>query len=284
MTCGFTVCRGQDAGSWPEGSGIRQDTLFPSEDPALITYRASLDVPEATLEIVTRWLTAHRRRPGARPVQRAATARTQALLVLRWFKDATKLRILALDAGISIATAYRYLHEAIDVIAEKAPTLGQVLERGQAADWPHLCLDGTLIPTTKIAARGTGAADLWWSGKHAQHGGNLQVLTGPGGYPEWVSPVQPGTVNDIITARTHVLPWLYPAAAAGLPTLCDKGYEGAGIGIIVPFKGTNLNADAVSRNAAINALRAPAERANALLKATWPVLRRITLDPRAIAR
>jgi hypothetical protein len=29
----------------------------------------------------------------------------------------------------------------------------------------------------------------------------------------------------------------------------------------------------------INALRAPAERANALLKSTWRALRRITLDP-----
>jgi hypothetical protein len=57
-------------------------------------------------------------------------------------------------------------------------------------------------------------------------------------------------VTDIVTARTHALPWLYPVAAAGLPTLTDKGYEGAGIGIIVPCKGTNLNADAVSRNAA----------------------------------
>lgn len=201
--------------------------------------------------------------------------------MLRWFKDATKLRILALDAGISIATAYRYLHEGIDVIAQKAPTLGQVVERATAQNWPFLCLDGTLIPTTKIAAAGASAADLWW-GKHAQHGGNLQVLTGPGGYPERVSPVEPGTVNDIVTARTHVLPWLYPAAAAGLPTLTDKGYEGAGIGILMPFKGPNLNADAVSRNAMINALRAPAERANALLKATWPVLRRVTLDPRRI--
>ncbi|MFI6428628.1 transposase family protein [Promicromonospora sp. NPDC050880] len=245
----------------------------------MITYRASLDVPATTLEMVTRWLAAHRRRPGARPVQRAATARMQALLVLRWFKDATRLRILALDAGISIATAYRYLHEAIDVIADQAPTLAQALERGRAQDWAFVALDGTLIATTKVAARGAGAADLWWSGKHAQHGGNLQVLAGPGGYPEWVSPVEPGTVNDIVAARAHVLPFLYPAAAGGLPTLTDKGYEGAGIGIIVPFNGANLNADAVSRNATINALRAPAERANALLKATWPALRRITLDP-----
>ena len=126
----------------------------------MITYHASLDVPATTQEMVTRWLAAHPRRPGTRPVRRAATARTQALLVLRWFKDATKLLILALDAGISTATAYRYPHDAIDGIADRAPTLPQVLERGRSQDWPFVCLDGTLIATTKIAAAGARAADL----------------------------------------------------------------------------------------------------------------------------
>lgn len=245
----------------------------------MITYRASLDVPEATLSTITRWLTDHRRRPGTRPAQRAATARAQALLVLRWFKDSTKLRILAKDAGIGIATAYRYLHEAIDVIADRAPTLADVLARASQEDWPFVCLDGTLIPTTKIAAPGPGSADLWWSGKHSEHGGNVQVLTGPAGWPEWVSPVEPGTVNDIVAARTHALPLLYPAAAAGIPTLTDKGYQGAGIGILVPFKGHDLHVDDRARNQLINTLRAPAERANALLKAKWPALRRVTLCP-----
>ncbi|MFI6424510.1 hypothetical protein [Promicromonospora sp. NPDC050880] len=72
---------------------------------------------------------------------------------------------------------------------------------------------------------------------------------------------------------------LYAVAAARFTHADRQGDEGAGIGIIAPFKGINLNADAVSLNATINALRAPAERANALLKATWPVLRRVTLDP-----
>ena len=247
----------------------------------LITYRASLDVPEETLATVCRWLTRHRNRAGVRPAQRAATTRKQAVLVLRWFKENTNLRVLAADAEISIATAYRYLHEAIDVIAAHAPTLPEVLQRATAQNWPFLCLDGTLIETTKLAIPGSsGRADLWWSGKHDHHGGNIQVLTDNQGYPQWVSPVEPGSTNDITAARAHVLPFLYPAATAGLPTLTDKGYQGAGIGILVPFKGTNLNADAVTRNAMINALRAPAERANALLKATWPVLRRISIDPR----
>jgi hypothetical protein len=84
------------------------------------------------------------------------------------------------------------------------------------------------------------------------------VLTGPTGYPEWVSDVEPGSTHDITAARAHALPALYPAAARGLPTLIDKGYAGAGIGIIFPTKGTNLAADNLTRNALISALRAPA--------------------------
>lgn len=38
-------------------------------------------------------------------------------MMLRWFNEATDIRILARDARVSIATGYRYLHEAIDVIA-----------------------------------------------------------------------------------------------------------------------------------------------------------------------
>jgi hypothetical protein len=84
---------------------------------------------------------------------------------------------------------------------------------------------------------------------------------------------------DITAARAHALPALFPAAARGLPTLTDKGYVGAGIGIHVPTKGRNLHADYQTCNAMISALRAPAERANALFKRIWKALERVTLDP-----
>ena len=126
--------------------------------------------------------------------------------------------------------------------------------------------------------------DLWYSGKHHRHGGNVQVLTGPDGYPEWVSDAEPGSTHDITAARIHALPALYPAAAAGLRTLADKGYTGAGIGVLVPIKGANLAPDNRTRNTVISALRAPAERANALLKRTWKTLERVTLDPNRIGQ
>ena len=199
--------------------------------------------------------------------------------MLRWFKEATDLRILARDAAVNIATAYRYLHEGIDMIAAHAPDLSEVLAQGLGHRWPFVCLDGTLIASTRSSAPSESGHDIWYSGKHKRHGGNIQVLTGPTGYPEWVSDVEPGSTHDIIAARTHALPALYPAAAQELPTLTDKGYAGAGIGILVPMKGRNLAPDHRARNTLISALRAPAERANALLKRTWKALERVTLDP-----
>ena len=54
------------------------------------------------------------------------------------------------------------------------------------------------------------------------------------GFPIWLSEVEPGGVHDLTAAREHVLGALDAAAAAGLPTLADPGYEGAGMGVHTP--------------------------------------------------
>jgi hypothetical protein len=261
---------------------VRPRTLLFPEGPHVIAYRATLDVPIQTLQLVTAWLMQHRRRIGTPKGSRRASARTQAVLVLRWFRQATPMRLLARDAGLPISTAYRYLHEAIDVLAEQAPSLHEVLARGRAQGWSHVSLDGTLIETDRIAIRTETGNDLWYSGKHKHHGGNVQVVCDPAGFPVWTSPVEPGSTHDITAARAHALPALYHAAKHGLPTLTDKGYTGAGIGIHVPAKGRALDPDTATRNDLLNALRAIAERGNAILKLRWPALQRIHLCPRRI--
>lgn len=65
-------------------------------------------VPIATVRTISGWPAAHRRAHDIRPDQRAATPRIQAVLVLRWLKDATDVQPLAQDSGISQTTAYRY--------------------------------------------------------------------------------------------------------------------------------------------------------------------------------
>lgn len=200
-------------------------------------------------------------------------------MVLRWLRDGSDIRLIARDAHVSQATGYRYIHEAVDIIAAHAPDLHDVLESGGAA-WDYVCLDGTLIASTRSRERSENGNDVWYSGKHRRHGGNIQVLADPAGFPVWVSEVEPGSTHDIHAARRQgILGVLYAAGStSGLVTLADKGYEGAGIGIETPTKGRDLHADTACRNQLLAAMRAPAERANALLK-KWKALLRVTVCP-----
>jgi len=241
-------------------------------------------VSASVLKAVTGWIARHRRRSGSRPAQRAGTVHIQVALVLRWLRHRLDLRTLAGEVGLSIATAYRYLHEALDVIATRAPGLNDVLNRAHDAGLPFVCLDGTLIPTDRVAARAERGHHLWYSGKHHAFGGNLQVIFDPTGFPLWVSEVCPGSTHDLTAARELVLPALYPHAARGLPVLADKGYTGAGIGVHVPIKHQPdgpLHTDNRCYNPPITALRAPTERGHALL-GRWRALDRVTVSPHRI--
>ena len=128
--------------------------------------------------------------------------------------------------------------------------------------------------------------DLWYSGKAHAHGGNVQAVCAPGGFPLWVSEVEPGSVHDLTAARAHAFPALYPAAVAGLPTLADPGYEGAGTGILIPVKqppgGRELDVNTRTRNAIQRSLRCQGERGFALLNQRWRTLQHITASPSKI--
>jgi hypothetical protein len=167
------------------------------------------------------------------------------VLVLRWFRDGTSPRRLAVDAGISCATGYRYVAESIALLAGQAPQLTDVLAERLAAGDTHVILDGTLIRTTRVAGKvkktkGANAGMMvhrWYSGKHRAFGGNIQFLATADGHPLWCSDVLPGSRNDLDAARTHgIVGALCAAAARSLPTLADKAYHAAGIGIRTPIK------------------------------------------------
>lgn len=117
------------------------------------SYSAICDVPEETVRQVTALLHANRRRIGIRPRRCVGTERTQAKLVLRWFRDDAPVRRLAHEGGMPISTVYRYLHEAIERIADQAPDLHEVLDRVKANGWSHVSVDGTLIETDRVGQR-----------------------------------------------------------------------------------------------------------------------------------
>jgi putative transposase len=74
---------------------------------------------------------------------------------------------------------------------------------------------------------------------------------------------------------------LTKAASLGLPTLADKGYTRAGIGIKVPAKSPDPDPGTRWRNELVISMRASAERANALIT-HFKALRCITLSPASI--
>lgn len=263
----------------------------------MITYRATLDVARPIGQFVAQLLTEHRRAVGTRRGRRALGPFAQAVLVLRWFRDATPVARLATDSGIGVATAYRYLHEGITVLAAQAHDLPEVLTERLAAGDTHLIVDGTLIRTTRVAGtviktKGRTAGQpvhRWYSGKHRAFGGNIQFLATADGFPLWCSEVLPGRHNDLDAARTHgIIGPLCAAATKGLPTLADKAYHSAGIGIHTPIKaapghhphhGIPLAPDHRTYNQLHTSLRCLGERAAATLKTRWRALHRITLSP-----
>ena len=253
----------------------------------MIAYRATSDVPRETVQFTARLLAAERRRGGTPRGSRALTGFWQAVLGLRWFRDRASPDALARDHGISRATAYRYLDEVTAVLAAQAPGLRAALERAAAEGVPHVVLDGTLIRTDRcrdkvLSARGQ-EIDLWYCGKARAHGGNVQAVLAPGGLPLWVSDAEPGSVHDITAARTHALPALYAAAAAGLTILADAGYDGASPAIHIPAKPRRnrpaLSINARTRNMLLRSVRCRGERGFALLKGRWRTPKRITSSP-----
>lgn len=119
-----------------------------------VTYTGVLPVAASTVDYLARLLAGERARRGTRRGRRALEVSAQAVVVLRWFLDTTRVRQLARDSGISRATAYRYLHEGIDVLAATAPGLHGALLAARAAGYSRVHLDGTLITTTRSRALG----------------------------------------------------------------------------------------------------------------------------------
>lgn len=257
---------------------------------ASVTYRARLDLRRETVLYLAGLLRGERQRRGSRTGRRALGPFAHAVMVLRWLLDGTRLAQLASDNTIGGSTAYRYLHEGIDVLAARQPSLPGALLAAKMAGHSHVNIDGTLIYTDRSREPGpTTGVDLWWSGKHHHHGGNIQVISSPDGWPLWTSEVRPGREHDTTCLRSHaeMLPALAAWTGDDLPALADLGYEGEADVFTLPVKrlpGTVHSPETVQLNLLQAHARARAEQANAVLKMTFKALRHVSLDPTAIGR
>lgn len=236
----------------------------------MLFYRAALPLSHRTLNYVAGVIRRHRAAIGSR--WRRLNPGQQALLVLVHLRKGETYAEVATGFGIGLATAWRYITETVALLARRAPKLDQALRAAKKAGHPYLVLDGTLIRIDRVAADRP-----YYSGKNRYHGMNIQVLAAPDGAIMWTSGSLPGSVHDLTAARIWGI--IRRLGAAGLVTLADKGYVGAGEPVRVPYKGRGKPVGQKVANSAHAKLRGPGERANAQLK-DWRILRKLRCCPK----
>ncbi|MFG2690749.1 transposase family protein [Streptomyces sp. NPDC048405] len=215
----------------------------------MLVYPSGIDLSSRTLQYLPNLLAGHRRRIGSR--WRRLTCGRQALLVLAHLRCGDTYARLAAGFRVGIATAYRYIREAVDLLAALAPALEQAMPAVRKK--AYVILDGTVLPIDRIAADRP-----YYSGKKKHHGMNVQVLADPAG--------------RLTAARAHGIP--AALAAEDIKCWADKAYQGAGPAIRVPIRGKHLRGWRRRHNRDHAKIRSLGERAMAILK-SWRLLRKL---------
>ncbi|MEU1535837.1 IS5 family transposase [Streptomyces fagopyri] len=231
----------------------------------MIVYPSGVDVSSSALRFLSAKLRRHRRELGSR--WRRLSPGRQALLTLAHLRNGHPYVQLAAGFGVGTTTAYRYVAEAVDLLAALAPTIEEAARR--ASTKAFVLLDGTLLPIDRIAADRP-----FYSGKHKKHGMNAQILADPSGRLLWASPALPGAVHDVRAAREHGI--LRILTDAGVTCWADKGYRGAAGTVRIPYWGRweKLSPGQKAVNRSHAKIRARVEQAVATLK-SWRILRKL---------
>ena len=247
----------------------------------MLSYPSGMSVSSRALGMLADALRRHRNQRATR--WRKLTAGRQALLVIAYLRKGETYTELACGFAIGTSTVYRYVREAITLLAAMAPTLEQAIEvaRGKA----FVILDGTLLRIDRVGMA-SGRDRAFYSGKHKAHGVNVQVIADPAGRLVWISPTLPGARHDMGAARQHGI--VDALNQAGIQTIADTAYQGGGAAIRVPQRRRRLDPDTgryrplspsqKQVNRAHARQRGPGERVNAELK-NWRVLRKIRSCP-----
>ncbi|BCB83517.1 transposase family protein [Phytohabitans suffuscus] len=238
-------------------------------------YPGTISLSTAHLTHLAEHLRAHRAAIGSR--WRKLTAGQQALLALAHLRNGDTYARLAAGFGVGVATVWRYVREAVDLLAAFAPSLTAALWRLASNGHRLGILDGTVVRIDRLS----GDLDrLYYSGKHHHHGVNLQGLIDPRrGDLVWISDGLPGSTHDLTAARTHDI--IRSAARADVELLADKGFQGAGGTVTSPHKGRKLTKDQKTHNRMVNSVRGPGERGFAVLK-TWRIFTKVRCCPQRV--
>jgi hypothetical protein len=247
----------------------------------VLSYPSGMTVSSRALGLLADALRAHRNQCATR--WRKLSPGRQALLVVAYLRKGETYADLACGFQIGISTVYRYLREALTLLAAMAPTLDQAIE--VASRKAFVILDGALLHIDRVGMA-SGRDRAFYSGKHKAHGLNVQVIADPIGRLVWISPPLPGARHDMGAAREHGI--IAAITAAEIPTVADTAYTGAGPAVAVPQRRRRLDPDTGRYrrlsdnqrdvNAAHARRRGSGERVNAELK-NWKILRKIRSSP-----
>ncbi|MFZ3475720.1 transposase family protein [Streptomyces sp. 4.24] len=209
------------------------------------------------------------------------TSFDQAVMFLVWMSKGDTYAQLGAHFGVSTDTAWRYVNEGVEVLAAYAPDLQDAVQAARPER--RLLLDGTLIRTWRCGAVTTKTnSDPLFSGKHRDHGMNVQALTGTAGDLVFLGEARPGSTHDLTAARADGI--IEAVTEAGIETAADAGYQGAGGTVRTPVKrprGKGNNGHEKRANSAHAKLRAPVERGFAVLK-RWRVLDTVRVSPNRV--
>jgi hypothetical protein len=242
----------------------------PTTDPTgrWLTFTAAVAISAATRDWLANKITVRRWKIRSR--WRKLDPTTQATLILAFLRTNLTYAELAVANHISTATCRRIVNEGIDLLADRAPRLAEVVRLAEKMGWEYLLIDGVNVPTVAFGRR-LNRRQKHYSGKHRRHGVNVQTVCAPDGRLLWASAALPGKANDITAARRHGL-----AKKIGtlLGVLADLGYLGlddVATGFRKP-RGGQLTPAQREANQFHASLRCLGERGNAQLKwfGCWP--------------
>jgi Helix-turn-helix of DDE superfamily endonuclease/DDE superfamily endonuclease len=135
----------------------------------------------------------------------------QALLALAHLRNGDTYTRLAWGFEISISTAWRYVREAVDLLAAAADDLATAM--GRIRQLAYAILDGTLVPIDRVADQ-----KPYYCGKHKRHGVNVQVVADAAGRLVWASAALPGVGSSVAVEGGH--PTFVPMAPDTHRCLC----------------------------------------------------------------
>ncbi|WP_416900847.1 transposase family protein [Micromonospora echinospora] len=231
----------------------------------MLSYPSAVALSSRTLNHLADLIRAERARRQGRWWR--LDAGRQALLALAHLRNGDTITRLACGFTVSVTTAWRYVREAVDLLAAHAEDLNAATRRiGRLA---YAILDGTLVPMDRVADQRS-----YFSGHHKRHGVNVQVIADCAGRLVWASP-------GLTAARTHGP--IEALTSANVMTFADKAYQGAGGSVHTPFKRHRHRPRLSRRQKTVNRhhakIRAVGERAVATLKG-WKVLAKLRCCPR----